>query len=188
MKPAMIMFLIMAWIACSLVPSAYTRFHEGSRDVDDALRALDAHATGAMGHAARAKSAAAECSAALAAVDAQFKDHMAAALKVQRARQAAEQFAAAAEGVGGVAWKDLDILRGYDDKWTRLDTWFTALSATTYGLLIVASLAPVVARLLMLSTASRSTVDAVNAALRLAPFVAMIARRGSSSRRQPRRR
>ena len=27
MKPAMIMFLIMAWIACSLVPSAYTRFH-----------------------------------------------------------------------------------------------------------------------------------------------------------------
>ena len=175
MKPAMIMFLIMAWIACSLVPSAYTRFHEGSRDVDDALRALDAHATGAMGHAARAKSAAAECSAALAAVDAQFKEHMAAALKVQRARQAAEQFAAAAEGVGGVAWKDLDILRGYDGYWERFETWFTALSATTYALLMVASLAPVVARLLMLSTASRSTVDAVNAALRLAPFVAMIA-------------
>ena len=100
---------------------------------------------------------------------------MAAALKVQRARQAAEQFAAAAEGVGGVAWKDLDVLRGYDGYWERFDTWFTALSATTYALLIVASLAPVVARLLMLSTASRSTVDAVDAALRLAPFVAMIA-------------
>ena len=77
MKPAMIMFLVMAYIACSLVPSAYTRYNEGSGDVDDALRALDALATGAMGHAAQAKSAAAECSAALAVVDTHFKDHMA---------------------------------------------------------------------------------------------------------------
>ena len=169
MKPAMIMFLVMAYIACSLVPSAYTRYNEGSGDVDDALRALDALATGAMGHAAQAKSAAAECSAALAVVDTHFKDHMAPALKVQRARQAAEHFGAAAEGVGGMAWKDLGDMRGYDERWSRIDTWFTALSATTYTLLILAAIAPVAARAMFSAdvAAEKFTIAA--------PFLALVA-------------
>ena len=168
-KPAMIMFLVMAYIACSLVPSAYTRYNEGSGDVDDALRALDALATGAMGHAAQAKSAAAECSAALAVVDTHFKDHMAPALKVQRARQAAEHFGAAAEGVGGMAWKDLGDMRGYDERWSRIDTWFTALSATTYTLLILAAIAPVAARAMFSAdvAAEKFTIAA--------PFLALVA-------------
>ena len=176
MKPAMIMFLVMAYIACSLVPSAYTRYNEGSGDVDDALRALDALATGAMGHAAQAKSAAAECSAALAVVDTHFKDHMAPALKVQRARQAAEHFGAAAEGVGGMAWKDLGDMRGYDERWSRIDTWFTALSATTYTLLILAAIAPVAARAAGLSAdGSTSRFNGVEKFTIAAPFLALVA-------------
>jgi len=174
MKPAMIMFLVMAYIACSLVPSAYTRYNEGSGDVDDALRALDALATGAMGHAAQAKSAAAECSAALAVVDTHFKDHMAPALKVQRARQAAEHFGAAAEGVGGMAWKDLGDMRGYDERWSRIDTWFTALSATTYTLLILAAIAPVAARAAFSADVAAGTAAAEKFTI-AAPFLALVA-------------
>jgi hypothetical protein len=173
-KPAMIMFLVMAYIACSLVPSAYTRYNEGSGDVDDALRALDALATGAMGHAAQAKSAAAECSAALAVVDTHFKDHMAPALKVQRARQAAEHFGAAAEGVGGMAWKDLGDMRGYDERWSRIDTWFTALSATTYTLLILAAIAPVAARAAFSADVAAGTAAAEKFTI-AAPFLALVA-------------
>ena len=176
MKPAMIMFLVMAYIACSLVPSAYTRYNEGSGDVDDALRALDALATGAMGHAAQAKSAAAECSAALAVVDTHFKEHMAPALKVQRARQAAEHFGAAAEGVGGMAWKDLGDMRGYDERWSHIDTWFTALSATTYTLLILAAIAPVAARAAGLSAdGSTSRFNGAEKFTIAAPFLALVA-------------
>ena len=175
MKPAMIMFLVMAYIACSLVPSAYTRYNEGSGDVDDALRALDALATGAMGHAAQAKSAAAECSAALAVVDTHFKEHMAPALKVQRARQAAEHFGAAAEGVGGMAWKDLGDMRGYDERWSRIDTWFTALSATTYTLLILAAIAPVAARAMFSADGSTSRFNGVEKFTIAAPFLALVA-------------
>ena len=174
MKPAMIMFLVMAYIACSLVPSAYTRYNEGSGDVDDALRALDALATGAMGHAAQAKSAAAECSAALAVVDTHFKEHMAPALKVQRARQAAEHFGAAAEGVGGMAWKDLGDMRGYDERWSRIDTWFTALSATTYTLLILAAIAPVAARAAFSADVAAGTAAAEKFTI-AAPFLALVA-------------
>ena len=89
-----------------------------------------------MGHAARAKAPPRVFHGARGGRRA-VQGHMAYALKVQRARQAAEQFAAAAEGVR--AWLKISTSSRYDDKWIRLDTWFPALSATTYGLLIVAS-------------------------------------------------
>jgi hypothetical protein len=94
---------------------------------------------------------------------------MAPALKVQRARQAAEHFGAAAEGVGGMAWKDLGDMRGYDERWSRIDTWFTALSATTYTLLILAAIAPVAARAMFSAdvAAEKFTIAA--------PFLALVA-------------